>query len=110
MVHSCPPANTDQGSFFCHFLPPVARRVWAGQGVDGGRSSRSIIHGNEEKLSVLFEVVSDFLASTPQGKWPWPRCVRQEVSFLAGDSGTCVIFWVVEVLEEYLGNTCASSG
>lgn len=35
--------------------------------MEEGRSSRSIVHGNEEKLFVLFEVVSDFLASTPQG-------------------------------------------
>lgn len=49
--------------------------------MEGGKSSRSIIHGNEEKLFVLFEVVSDFLASTPQGRGHGHTVyARQEVS------------------------------
>lgn len=37
------------------------------RGVDGAKSPRFIIHGNQEKLFVLSELVSDFLESTSQG-------------------------------------------
>lgn len=94
------PTKTPVSVTFSHLAPG---------GSGQGRSSRSSVHGNEEKLSVLFEVVSDFFVSTPQGKWPWPHCKAGSI-FLAGDSGTCVIFWVAKVLEEHVGNICASTG
>ena len=36
------------------------------RGVDRAKSSRFIIHGNQEKLFVLSDLVSDFLESTSQ--------------------------------------------
>ena len=37
------------------------------RGVDEAKSPRFIIHGNQEKLFVLSDLVSDFLESTSQG-------------------------------------------
>lgn len=56
------------------------------RGVDEAKSPRFIIHGNQEKLFVLSDLVSDFLESTSQGD---SMAGQSEAKTVLPSQGTC---------------------